>query len=74
MRATCPGLPGSSVETSELEHKDLFFRNSCTPTVENMNLQRRDYSGSSLINSYVYMLINLLILVHYEFSDPQRRD
>ena len=43
-------------------------------TVENMNPQRRDYSGSSLINSYVYMLINLLILAHYEFSDPQRRD
>ena len=24
-----PGSP--SVETSELEHKDLFFQNSCTP-------------------------------------------
>ena len=44
------------------------------PTVENMNPQRRDYSGSFLINSYVYRLINMLILAHYEFSDLQRRD
>ena len=36
---------------------------------ENMNPQRKDSSGSSLINSYVYMLIILLILAHHEFSD-----
>ena len=54
---------GLIVEISGCQCGNFKHKNWNTTTVENMNPQCRDYSGSSLINSYVYKLINLLILM-----------